>query len=191
MNYFLIIKNPRCLDCKSIKPCFNFEDQTKGIYCGKHKKDCMIDVKNPRCQEIDCKSIQPCFNFEDQIKGIYCSNHKKYGMIDVKSPRCQEIDCKTLQPSFNFEDQTKGIYCATHKKDGMIDVKSPRCKNDWCDTQVNKKYEGYCMPCFVNNPENADKTAMRNYKTKELEVVNHIKKHFENYSWFFDKTIQD
>ena len=31
------------------------------------------------------------------------------------------------------------------------------------------------MPCFVNNPENSDKTAMRNYKTKELEVVNHIK----------------
>jgi hypothetical protein len=47
------------------------------------------------------------------------------------------------------------------------------------------------MPCFVNNPENADKPAMRNYKTKELEVVNHIKKHFENYSWVFDKTIQD
>ena len=73
----------------------------------------------------------------------------------------------------------------------MIDVKSPRCKNDWCDTQVTKKYEGYCMPCFVNNPENADKPAMRNYKTKELEVVNHIKKHFDNYSWNFDKTIQD
>ena len=32
---------------------------------------------------------------------------------------------------------------------------------------------------------------MRNYKTKELEVVNNIKKHFENYSWVFDKTIQD
>ena len=48
------------------------------------------------------------------------------------------------------------------------------------------------MPCFVNNPENADKPpAMRNYKTKELEVVNHIKKHFGDYSWNFDKTIQD
>ena len=73
----------------------------------------------------------------------------------------------------------------------MIDVKNPRCKNDWCDTRLNKKYEGYCMPCFVNNPENADKPTMRNYKTKELEVVNHIKKHFGDYSWFFDKTIQD
>jgi hypothetical protein len=47
------------------------------------------------------------------------------------------------------------------------------------------------MPCFVNNPENADKPVIRNYKTKELEVVNHIKKHFENYILVFDKTIQD
>ena len=35
------------------------------------------------------------------------------------------------------------------------------------------------MTCFVNNPENADKPAIRNYKTKELEVVNHIKNIFE------------
>ena len=71
----------------------------------------------------------------------------------------------------------------------MVDVVSPRCKNDWCDTIVTKKYEGYCMPCFVNNPENADKPAMRNYKTKELEVVNHIKKHFGDYLWVFDRRI--
>ena len=46
------------------------------------------------------------------------------------------------------------------------------------------------MPCFVNNTENADKPAMINYKTKELEVVNHIKKHFGDYLWVFDRRIQ-
>jgi hypothetical protein len=61
----------------------------------------------------------------------------------------------------------------------MIDFKSPRFKNDWCDIHIKNKYEGYCIPCFVNNPENEDKPAMRNYKTKELEVVNHI--------WVFDR----
>jgi hypothetical protein len=41
------------------------------------------------------------------------------------------------------------------------------CKNEWCETRKsNPIYEGYCMPCFVNNPENQDKPAMRNYKTK-------------------------
>jgi hypothetical protein len=36
----------------------------------------------------------------------------------------------------------------------MVDVVNPRCKSVWCYTQATKKYEGYCMPCFVNNPEN-------------------------------------
>ncbi len=109
-------------------------------------------------------------------------------MVDVVNPRCKKEDCKS-QPTFNFEGEKKGIYCGNHKELGMVDVVSPRCKNDWCDTQIKNKYEGYCMPCFVNNPENADKPAMRNYKTKELEVVNHIKKHFGDYLWVFDRRI--
>ena len=34
------VKSPRCqeIDCKSLGPSFNFEDQTKGIYCSNHKK---------------------------------------------------------------------------------------------------------------------------------------------------------
>ena len=58
----------------------------KEIYCAKHKKDSMIDVKNIRCQEIDCKS-RPSLNFEDQIKEIYCAKHKKDVMINVINKR--------------------------------------------------------------------------------------------------------
>ncbi len=31
----------------------------------------------------------------------------------------------------------------------MIDVVNQRCKKEGCDTLITKKYEGYCMPCFV------------------------------------------
>ena len=47
------------------------------------------------------------------------------------------------------------------------------------------------MPCFVNNPENKDKPAMRNYKTKENEVVFRIKETFPDFTWITDKKIQD
>jgi hypothetical protein len=187
------VKNQRCKKegCESIRPNFNVEGEKKGIYCDKHKEPNMVNVVNPICKKEGCKS-RPHFNVEGEKKGIYCGKHKKLGMVDIKSQRCKKEGCESKCPVFNFEDQTKGMYCNKHKELGMVDVKNPRCKSDWCDTQVNnKKYEGYCMPCFVNNPENADKPGMRNYKTKELEVVNHIKKHFENYSWNFDKKIQD
>ena len=53
------VKSPRCqeIDCKSLGPSFNFEDQTKGIYCSNHKKDGMIDVKSPRCKNDWCYTL--------------------------------------------------------------------------------------------------------------------------------------
>jgi hypothetical protein len=65
------------------------------------------------------------------------------------------------------------------------------CKNEWCETNGNIKYEGYCMPCFVNNPENQDKPAIRNYKTKEKDVVDRITQTFTNFTWVADKKVQD
>ena len=68
---------------------------------------------------------------------------------------------------------------------------SSLCKSSWCETLSQKKYEGYCMPCFVNNPENQDKPAMRNYKTKEKDVVDQIRQTFTNFTWVADKKVQD
>ena len=68
---------------------------------------------------------------------------------------------------------------------------SSLCKSSWCETIGNKKYEGYCLPCFVNNPENQNKSIIRNYKTKEKEVVNNIIETFPDFTWISDKKIQD
>ena len=65
------------------------------------------------------------------------------------------------------------------------------CKTVMCPTRGSTKYEGYCMPCFVNNPENQDKPAMRNYKTKEKDVVDRITKTYTNFTWGADRKVQD
>lgn len=65
------------------------------------------------------------------------------------------------------------------------------CKSSWCETYGNSKYEGYCLPCFVNNPENQHKPTMRNYKTKETDVVDQIRQSFPNFDWVHDKKVQD
>ena len=68
---------------------------------------------------------------------------------------------------------------------------SKLCKSSWCETYGNLKYEKYCLACFVNNPENQNKTLMRNYKTKEKEVVDRIKQTFTDFTWVSDKKVQD
>ena len=47
------------------------------------------------------------------------------------------------------------------------------------------------MPCFINNPLNADKPAHRNYKTKEKEVASAVTQRFSYATWYLDKRIQD
>jgi hypothetical protein len=47
------------------------------------------------------------------------------------------------------------------------------------------------MPCFVNNPDNMHKPAMRNYKTKEKEVVECVMQHYLQFNWIADRRVQD
>ena len=44
------------------------------------------------------------------------------------------------------------MYCDNNKELGMIDFLHPRFKKA-IGVIINKKYELYCMPCFVNKPE--------------------------------------
>lgn len=63
------------------------------------------------------------------------------------------------------------------------------CKSKFCETIKNKKYEGYCLFCYVHLfPE---KEIVRNYKTKEIDVVDKIKNKYPNLTWIEDKIIKD
>ena len=107
-------------------------------------------------------------------------------MVDVKSKNCKEEGCKT-QPCYNKEGETKGLYCSNHKLEGMVDVKSKTCKSDWCSTLVKKKYDGYCLFCYMNLFPN--KPVSRNYKTKEYSVVEFVKNKFPDLNWIADKIV--
>ena len=66
----------------------------------------------------------------------------------------------------------------------------PRCKTNLCNTIVkNKKYEGYCLRCFIHTYP--DKPVARNYKTKERAVADFILQYFPNFTWYCDKKIPD
>jgi hypothetical protein len=171
-------------DCKT-RPIYNFDGETKALYCSAHKKDNMVDVKNKTCIYPDCKK-QPTYNFEGETKALYCSAHKKEDMINIVSKTCIHPDCKT-RPIYNFEGETKALYCSAHKKEDMINIVSKTCKTYLCYTRVQEKYDGYCLYCFINLFP--DKPVSRNYKTKEFAVVEYIKTKYPDLTWIADKTI--
>lgn len=167
------VVNPTCTHdgCRK-QPCFNFDGSKTGIYCSDHRKENMVNVTDKRCERDGCMTY-PVYNFEGETIGLYCYEHKEDNMVDVKSTRCAHPDC-TIRPYYNFMDELKGLYCNYHKKENMVDVVSPRCKTPLCDTIVHNKYQGYCFRCFIHMFPDSELT--RNYKTKELYVVNKIEK---------------
>jgi hypothetical protein len=64
------------------------------------------------------------------------------------------------------------------------------CKSPFCVTSAsNTKYNGYCLVCFVHLFP--DEPNVRNYKTKEKDVVDRITQQFSQYTWVADKKVQD
>lgn len=57
--------------CKK-RAYFNKEGETKGLFCGTHRKEGMKDVKSKKCIHENCKK-QPYFNKECETKGLYWS----------------------------------------------------------------------------------------------------------------------
>ncbi len=114
----------KCIECKTKSPSFNYEGETKALYCKKHKLDNMINVINKKC--IVCKIKQPIFNYKEESKALYCGKHKMLGMVNIKSKRC--IICNDKIPSYNYKGEKKALYCFGCKLDNnMVDIKSKKC----------------------------------------------------------------
>jgi hypothetical protein len=173
-------------NCKT-RPSFNYENEKQAFYCFQHKKENMVDVKHKKCNFENCKK-QPTFNYENEKQRVYCSEHKKENMINVISKTCIFENCK-IRPTFNYENEKQAFYCSEHKKENMIDVKHKKCKTHLCFIKVGDKYQGYCLRCYIYMFPDKPKT--RNYKTKECNVVDFINNNFKEYTWIWNKTIEN
>ena len=175
-------------ECKTL-PIYNNPGEVTALYCALHKLEGMVDVKNINkvCKHPGCKT-RSSYNNEGEKKGLYCALHKKDGMVDIAHKICIHSECKT-RAAYNIESEKKGLYCYLHKKDGMVDVAHKTCNSKFCYTRPIKKYDGYCMYCYMNLFP--DKPVARNYKTKERAVVEFIISNFPHFTWVADKVISD
>jgi hypothetical protein len=122
----------------------------------------------------------------------YCVEVTPNSEIDSvkKKKRCICIhEGCNIRPNFNITGKKTGLYCDKHKLTGMINVIDKTCNTNLCPIRGNKKYDGYCLYCYMNTFP--DKPILRNYKTKERYVVDFVKSLNPELSWVCDKKIQD
>ena len=187
-NGMIDVINKRCIHegCNK-RPLFNVFGETTSLYCLAHKLQGMVDVEHKSCFHEGCNK-RPNYNVSGEVKGLYCSAHKLQGMVDIMNKTCKSDGCK-IRPTYNNQGDTRGLYCSAHKLQEMVDVINITCKIHLCSTQVTKKYDGYCLFCYMNIFP--DKPVSRNYKTKEQSVVEYVKTKFPEMSWVADKIIQN
>ena len=161
---------------------YNYKPTGYGLYCDTHKLTGMCLVGNYFCWNAGCEK-EGDFR-KSNTSEVYCSNHKTLEMKLFQKKKCNFIKCE--KKSYYGFIKGVSLFCADHKEDGMYNIKAKICKTHMCDTQVSKKYEGYCFRCYVHLfPE---KPNARNYKTKEFAVVEFIKIKFPDLNWIHDKS---
>lgn len=154
-------------------------------FCVTHKAADMIDVRNRRCEYAGCTK-RPTYGVEGQKVARFCKAHREAHMVDVVNNRCEHHGCMK-QAICAFPGQKRGRFCTAHKLDDMIDIMSRRCSTPLCGVQANPRYSGYCYRCFIHTfPESP---LIRNHKTKERAVVEHLREQFPTLVWTLDKSI--
>jgi hypothetical protein len=165
----------QCKECVGSSFCKHGKRKSTCKECG-GTSICEHGKRRTQCKECGGKSI--CEH------GKRKSTCKECGGTSICEHGKQKSKCKECGGSSLCKHGKQKSKC---KECGG----SSLCKSSWCETYGNPKYENYCVPCFVNNPENQTKPLMRNYKTKETDVVNRIKQTFTDFTWVSDKKVQD
>ena len=62
-------------NCKT-HPVFNILGTNKGMFCFKHKKEDMVNVKNKICIYQNC-STQASYNIKGETNKLYCKKTKQ------------------------------------------------------------------------------------------------------------------
>jgi len=167
------------IKCES-RALFGIKEESIKQYCKIHSKSDMVYKDGATCFQCSKRAL---YGFIKDNKRIACLEHRSSDMIDLNHKRCVSIDSTTSErcletPIYNYEYLDSADYCCFHKTDDMVHKHERICKTFMCCTSITNSYsKDYCSRCFVHLfPESVQST---NYRTKELEVVQFIKKHFD------------
>lgn len=181
-----------CLICDETRPSFALVGTTKEIYCQK----CSDKVEAPtystktRCYTCKNKFTKPNTEFD-----ITTLNKDEISQIGLAR--------------WGFNGDKK--YCGKCKKEGMTDkkdkVNNATNENNTSENKNNcsicfekcKKYETFCLRCYINQYTNVDNQPHKLsnfqevvcFQTKKASVGEFIREKFPNCNWEFNKFISN
>ena len=186
-------RKSRCIECNGSEICQHIKIKYRCIECN-GSDICQHNKRKSNCKE--CKGGSICEHNRIRSRCIECCG----GSICEHSRRREQCKdcvgssiCKHIKLKYRCKECNGSAFCK-HNKDKAYCKEcggSSLCKSLWCEVSANKKYEGYCLRCFIHLFP--DKPNTRNYKTKENAITDYILTEFplDKYSWIEDKKVKD
>jgi hypothetical protein len=186
-----------CKECKGSGFCIHDKQQYICVECNGNGI-CKHKLRKTLCDEcggsglcIHKKQTELCKDCGNNTYEYLCQHNKnKYYCKDCGN-NTYEYLCQHNKNKY-YCKECGGTRICTHNKNIQYCKEcggDKLCKNTWCEITGNQKYNGYCLVCYVNMFPNEHN--VRNYKTKEKYVVDHITQIFTNFTWVADKKVQD
>ena len=170
----------RCGCPKRVHACFGHATDVRATCCKDCKIDAMIDIVHPRC---GCPlNVRPSFGFSTDERPSRCHHCKLDGMEPMDGRKCK---CpRRVRPHFGYPTDETPTCCFICQKDGMVDLINRICPGPGClgnrtiGLQSNRKYDGYCMRCFIELFPSDPRTATARKNSFELLVKDMLMKEF-------------
>lgn len=187
------IRKSRCKECNGNELCTHNIYKSRCKKCGGNQI-CSHNIRKSYCKI--CGGSDFCEHDIQKSRCKYCHGASicEHNRVISQCKDCggSQICIHNRQKYMCKECNGKGI--CIHNKNKKICKEcdgSQLCKSECCETTGNKKYDGYCMLCFIHLFP--DKPITRNYKTKEKAVIDYIFQEFPktHYSWISNKRIYD
>jgi hypothetical protein len=128
---YLYVTMRKCIECK--KNAFYGNPNETPSYCRNHRKDGMVNIVHPTCEEEGCFSSSRAFGYPGQ-KGSRCKKHALSGMVNVVNKLCEFSGCKSTSRIFDVPGG-KGRYCKDHATSIMVNVVSVKCEDESCESK--------------------------------------------------------
>ena len=162
-----------CVDCGGAGICIHKKRRRRCRECGTGNDLCSHGREKYNC--VECGGTSICEHGKRRRRCVECGGA---AICEHNKNRQNCLECKG------------SLFCIHDKKKTRCKICDGKelCKAPLCETRGIKKYEGYCLPCCIHFCP--DIPISRNYKTKENDVVDHVKNKFPDLSWVCDKTVQ-
>lgn len=153
-----LVEKCRCKICKGSQICIHDKDKRYCRICN-GSAYCEHDKKKEICKQ--CKGSQICIHNKDKTYCRECCG-SAYCHHDTIKSYCKE--CKGSQ----ICKHNKIIHnCNTCGGSSL-------CKSEFCETIANKKYDNYCVHCFINLFPGDSRTVNAYARSKEIKVVSYF-----------------